>query len=338
MILSGEKKRYIVLLAAMLTVMTTWGQYIPAFRTDTVERKDAGREYWSQGNTFKHMEVSLSLGTAGIGIDVAAPICKFLQVRLGYDFMLPFKQNFKMPLAGGGEAARQYDELGNRKVTSFTNIAEYVYQQTGFELDDHIMMEGKLTMNNLKLLFDVYPLEYNKHLHATVGIYWGPAQFAKIAKGDGADLTLSHMSSYNSQYAEAAAGDPIKGYGKLELYPGDYDHDYVTGGTMHKKGTPFLLQPDESGDVRIQAKSWAVKPYLGVGYTGRLVKSRDDWKVSAELGVLIWGGTPLQVMHDGTDLSSKIASIKGSLGHRIALVEALKIYPVLSVRFAKTLF
>ena len=80
-----------------------------------------------------------------------------------------------------------------------------------------------------------------------------------------------------------------------------------------------------------------MKPYLGVGYTGRLIKSRDDWKVSAALGVLFWGGTPLQQTQDGTDLED-VCNIKGTMGHSIALVEALKIYPVLSVRFAKTLF
>lgn len=313
-------------------------QYIPAFRKDTVEVKDPGKEYWSKGNTFKHLELSVTLGTTGIGIDVAAPICDFLQVRLGYDYMLPFKRKFEMPLAGGGEAARQYDEAGNRKVTKFNEIADYIYQNSGYDMDDHLQMDAKLTMNNLKLLFDIYPLDFNKHLHVTAGVYFGPQQFAKAEKGAGADVTLSYMASYNNAYEQAAADDPIKKYGRLDLYPGDYDHDFVRKGVMYKKDTPYLMQPADDGTVRIQAKSWSVKPYLGIGYTGRLIKSRDDWKVSAALGVMIWGGTPLQQTHDGTDLSSEICNIKGTMGHSIALVEALKVYPVLSVRFAKTLF
>ena len=313
-------------------------QYIPAFRKDTVEVKDPGKEYWSKGNTFKHLELSVTLGTTGIGIDVAAPICDFLQVRLGYDYMLPFKRKFEMPLAGDGEAARQYDEAGNRKVTKFNEIADYIYQNSGYDMDDYLQMDAKLTMNNLKLLFDIYPLDFNKHLHVTAGVYFGPQQFAKAEKGSNADVTLSYMASYNNAYEQAAADDPIKKYGRLDLYPGDYDHDFVRKGVMYKKGTPYLMQPADDGTVRIQAKSWSVKPYLGIGYTGRLIKSRDDWKVSAALGVMIWGGTPLQQTHDGTDLSSEICNIKGTMGHSIALVEALKIYPVLSVRFAKTLF
>ena len=45
-----------------------------------------------------------------------------------------------------------------------------------------------------------------------------------------------------------------------------------------------------------------------------------------------------QQTQDGTDLSRLVCNIKGSLGHRIALIEALKVYPVLNVRIAKTLF
>ena len=331
-------KRGILCILMACTAALAEAQYIPAFRKDTVEVKDPGKEYWSKGNTFKHLEVSITLGTTGLGIDVAAPICDFLQVRLGYDYMLPFKRKFEMPLAGGGEAARVYDETGNRKVTKFNEIQNYIYEQSGYELEESIPMDAKITMNNLKLLFDIYPLAYNKHLHVTAGVYWGPSQFAKAEKGSGADVTLSYMASYNNQYEQAAADDPIKKYGRLDLYPGDYDHDFVTKGVMHKKGTPYLTQPTENGAVTIQAKSWSVKPYLGIGYTGRLIKSRDDWKVSAALGVMIWGGTPLQETHDGTDLSTKVCNIKGTMGHSIALVEALKVYPVLSVRFAKTLF
>lgn len=331
-------KKGILCILMACTAALAEAQYIPAFRKDTVEVKDPGKEYWSKGNTFKHLEVSVTLGTTGLGIDVAAPVCDFLQVRLGYDYMLPFKRKFEMPLAGGGEGARVYDETGNRKVTKFNEIQNYIYEQSGYELDESIPMDGKITMNNLKLLFDVYPLAYNKHLHVTAGVYWGPSQFAKAEKGSGADVTLSYMASYNSLYESAAADDPIKQYGRLDLYPGDYDHDFVTKGVMHKKGDPYLTQPTEDGSVTIRAKSWSVKPYLGIGYTGRLIKSRDDWKVSAALGVMIWGGTPVQETHDGTDLSAKVCNIKGTLGHRIALVEALKVYPVLSVRFAKTLF
>ena len=93
------KKGILCILMACMAALAD-AQYIPAFRTDTMETKDPGKKYWDEGNTFKHLEVSVSLGTTGIGIDVATPICDFLQVRLGYDYMLPFKRKFdRLPVS-----------------------------------------------------------------------------------------------------------------------------------------------------------------------------------------------------------------------------------------------
>jgi hypothetical protein len=140
------------------------------------------------------------------------------------------------------------------------------------------------------------------------------------------------MASYNKLYDEAAADDPIKKYGRLDLYPGDYGRDFVVKGVMHKKGDPFLLQPAEDGTVRITAKSWSVKPYLGVGYTGRLIKSRDDWKVSAALGVLIWGGAPtLKVSSDDINLVKDIKNVPGKKGDYVSKFKKLPVYPVINI-------
>jgi hypothetical protein len=53
---------------------------------------------------------------------------------------------------------------------------------------------------------------------------------------------------------------------------------------------------------------------------------------------MVWGGTPTQRMHDGTNLSKDVTNIPGALGDYVGVIKALKVYPVLSVRFAKTIF
>ena len=331
------KKGIICILLACMTAQAE-AQYIPAFRTDTLVKKDPGEEYWSKGNTFRHLEASLSLGTAGVGIDVAVPVCKYFQVRLGYNYMPHFKKQFDMYLAGGGQAARQYNEQGNRIRTPFDRIEQYLYEQTGMEIDDHIVMTGKMTMHNMKLLVDIYPLKYNKHWFFTTGIFWGSSEFAYAENDPVSDKTISLMAFYNQSYAEAGADDAIRDYGRLTLYPGDYASDVQEGLTTHHKGDPYLLDPTADGKVTISTRSNEVKPYVGVGYTGRLISSRDDWKVSAELGVMIWGGTPSQRLHNGMNLSKDVTNIPGSMGTCVELIEALKVYPVLNVRFAKTIF
>ena len=319
-------RKVIIACLTICSVITAEAQYIPAFQKDAVIRKDPGKDYWSKGNSFRHLEVSLTAGTSGVGLDLAMPICRIMQVRLGYDYMPQFKKSFTMNLAGGGQAARQYNAQGNRVKTPFDKIQQYMYEQSGMDIDDHIMMTGQLTMHNAKALLDIYPLKYNKHWHITAGVYWGPEEFAKNENSAESNKTLSLMTSYNIMYEKAEASDPIKGYGRLALYSGD------------KGGKPCEVDPADDGSVKISVKSNAVKPYFGFGYTGRLVGSRDDWKVSAELGVLFWGGTPSQRMHDGTNLSKDVTNIPGALGDYVSVINALKVYPLLNVRFAKTLF
>ena len=318
------KRIFICCLMACFAGLTK-AQYIPAFRTDTVIWKDPGTDYWKRGNSLKHLEVSLTLGTSGVGLDVALPVSQFMQVRLGYDYMPQFKKLLRMNLAGGGEAARQYDGQGNRVRTKFDKIQQYLYEESGMEIDDHILLTGQLNMHNLKALVDIYPFKYNKHWHFTAGVYYGPAQLAKADDATESQTTLSLMELYNLDYEKASSSDAIKSYGRLTLYPGD------------KNGKPCLVDPTDDGSVKISVKTSEIKPYIGVGYTGRLISSRDDWKVSAELGVWIWDGAPKQRMHDGTDLSD-LSNIYGTLGSCVSVFKALKVYPVLSVRFAKTIF
>ena len=318
-------RKYIIACLILCSAITAEAQYIPAFQKDAIIRKDPGMSYWTKGNSFKHLELSLTLGTSGVGLDVAVPVSQIVQVRIGYDYMPQFKKQLRMNLAGGGEAARQYNGQGNRIKTKFDKIQQYLYEETGMEIDDHILLTGQLSMHNLKALVDVYPFKYNKHWHFTAGVYYGPAQVAKAEVADESVTTLSLMESYNREYEEASSSDAIKSYGRLSLYPGD------------KNRKPCLVDPADDGSVNISVKTNAVKPYLGVGYTGRLISSRDDWKVSAELGVWIWGGAPKQRMHDGTSLPD-LSNISGALGDYVKVINYLKVYPVLNVRFAKTIF
>lgn len=319
-------RRFIIACLTLCSAVTAGAQYIPAFQKDMVVRKDPGEKYWSRGNSFKHLELSLTAGTTGVGLDVAIPLCRFMQIRLGYDYMPSFKKQFSMNLAGGGQAARQYNAQGNRIRTPFDRIQQFMFEETGTDIDDHILLTGKLTMHNMKAFVDIYPLRYNKHWHITAGVYYGPEEFAKTESTIESQTTLSMMDSYNTMCEEAGASDPIKSYGRLALYPGD------------RNGKPCLVDPADDGTVRISVRSNAIKPYFGFGYTGRLVGTRDDWKVSAELGVLFWGGTPSQRMHDGTDLSQNMKNIPGALGDYVGIIKAMKVYPVLNVRFAKTIF
>ena len=94
-------------------------QYIPSQPFDKPVKDHSG-EYWHWGNTFQHLDVALSLGTSGIGIELAAPVCEFAQVRLGYELMPHFKKSLSADLMIGSITDIPRKEWDNSY--SYTNI------------------------------------------------------------------------------------------------------------------------------------------------------------------------------------------------------------------------
>ena len=332
-------KRWYISIIMLSVTGITQAQYVPAIQPgESVKKTVPQGDYWHRDNLFQHMGVSLTAGITGIGVDVSMPVCEIAQVRVGYEIMIPFHKDMKVPFMANGEVSRKYDANGNRVETPYDRIAESVYQQKHREMENPVTLDGTLTMNNFKLLVDFYPFAYNKNWHFTTGVYWGPSQFAK-AEGSSSDFSLQCMKEYNAKYDAALEGDPARENGRLALCGGYYADDiYVDGKVVHKKGEPYQMDLTSDGSVLIQAKSNAFKPYVGFGYGGRLIPKRPDWRVSFDCGMMLWGGTPAQVTHDGTNLSKDVERVPSSLGHRVSFVEALKVCPVLSVRFTKIIF
>ena len=337
-------------------------------------------ESWFKKNkVFQNLDVSVTAGTTGIGIDVASKIGDYVQLRAGYEFMPRFKKSVYFPIEVGGEPAKKYDANGNRIESRFDRLSNMLTQLTSYEVQDEVEMIGKPTLNNFKFLVDVYPFR-NKHWHCTAGFYWGKSQFAYAENSTSAMTSLIAVGMYNSLYYHAVNDLPIYnntsfitedirdkfekygrmgfpvgeftrdiyGYYKEDVYCWDIDNpDYLFGeiihhkgdyGLIHQKGETYNMEPDVDGMVKVSAKSNAFKPYLGFGYGGRLFKNRDDWQVSFDAGAMFWGGTPALYSHDGINLTEDITNARGKVGDWIDLLGGIKVYPVLSVRFTKSIF
>lgn len=325
-------------------------QYIPVF------------QYWKEHNILQHLDLSVTAGTTGIGIDVASPVGDYVQVRAGYEFMPRFEKTMKFDLAIGGQPARTYDSNGNRTESRFDRMKEFLYQFTGYDVEDHADMVGQPTINNFKFLIDVFPFKNNKHWHFTGGFYWGPSRFAKAVNSTESMVSLLSVGIYNSMYEKASAGQPLfdleamgvtgvskdfpdelrdkfVGFGRMGFSLGTYKHDMVdANGVEHHAGESYIVEPGEDGTVRVKATSNAFKPYLGFGYGGRLLKNRSDWKVSFDCGAMFWGGSPNLYVHDGVNLTKDVENIGGKIGSYVKMFDAFKVYPVLSFRLTKTLF
>ena len=302
--------------------------YIPVF------------QYWKEHNIFQHLDVSLTLGTPGIGIDVASPIGNYVQVRAGYEFMPRLTKRMSFEMTINGQPAKSYDEDGNRQETRFDKLKEFMYSFTGYDIEDHVDMIGKPTMNNFKFMVDVFPFKNNKHWHFTAGFYWGSSKFAEAENSTEAMVSLVSAGIYNKMYESAKNGDPLISfdpyqfptlsgvsiqmpdqvrkkfldYGEMGFVVGYLTHDItdaegnvlMSKTMVDTKGNtiqrPYIVAPDEDGMVRVTASSKSFKPYLGFGYGGNLVKKRDDWKISFDCGAMFWGGTPELVVYHGLKL------------------------------------
>ena len=339
-------------------------KYIPVF------------QYWKEHDIFQHLDVSVTAGTTGIGFDVASPVTKWAQLRLGYEFMPRFTKTMGFDMTINGQPARSYDEEGNRQETRFDKLKEFLYSFTGYDIDDHVEMIGKPTINNFKMLVDVFPFQNNKHWHFTAGFYWGPSQFAEAVNSTEAMVSLVSAGIYNKMYESAKNGDPLISfdpdqfptlagvgiempkevrakfmqYGDMGFVVGYFSHDIYNpdGSVLKSKSTPYIVEPDEDAMVRATANSNSFKPYLGFGYGGNLLKKRDDWKISFDCGAMFWGGTPNLVVYHGLKLSDgtyrdvsltdDVENINGQVGTYVDLFKAFKVFPVLSLRITKKIF
>ena len=330
----------------------------------SVQAQDVSN-YLKTHNVFQHLDLSVNVGTSGIGFDVATPIGNYVQLRAGYEFMPQFHVGIDFPIEVGGEPAVKYDANGNRVESTFDRLAKNLKELTGYEVEDHVEMIGKMTMNNFKLLVDVFPFQENKHWHFTAGFYLGPSQFARADNSIDAMTSLLAVGMYNHIYDRVEnayyTGAPILDItiggqkfspelnpnqelailnnGRMGFQLGQYKEDVYseTGLLIHQKGDPYIMEPGPDNQIHVYAKSNSFKPYLGFGYGGRLVKNRDDWKVSFDAGVMFWGKPDLYT-HDGTNLTKDVENLSGKVGDYVDLFKGLYVYPMVSVRFTKTIF
>ena len=328
-----------------------------AFTLSAVQAQDSlSTESWfKKHKVFQNLDVSVTAGTTGIGIDVASKIGDYVQLRAGYEFMPRFQKSIFFPVEVGGQPAKAYDAQGNRIESRFDKLSKLLTEVTGFKVDDEVEMVGKPTINNFKFLVDVFPFKENKHWHFTAGFYWGPSKFAEAENSTSAMTSLLAVSMYNQIYEKCVENEPIidiegdgtpenpgmsltlpysyrqriKNYGRMGFHVGD----------RKDTGERYEMEPATAdGMVKVLASSNSFKPYLGFGYGGRLLKNRDDWHVSFDAGAMFWGGTPNLITHDGTNLTKDVENITGKVGDWVDLIGGIKAFPVLSVRFTKTIF
>lgn len=281
---------------------------------------------------FNKLDVALTLGTTGVGIDVASPVTNFMQVRTGFTYMPKFEYNMDFPIEVG-EGSREEQQ------SRFEHLSGMLEQLTGHAINDRVDMVGEPSFGNFKLLVDFFPLN-DKRWHVTAGFYAGPSKIGK-AYNTTADMpTLFAVSMYNSMYDKAANDEPILEMGNFSIW-GDQLLEYGRMGIpMGQKadGTTYRMEPDGNSMVSAKMKVNRFRPYLGFGYGTSMMNNNSKYNISFDCGVLFWGGTPSVLTHDGTDLVKDVKNVPGKVGDYVDLAKQFKVFPVVEVRISRRLF
>lgn len=292
-------------------------------------------------NLFNHLDMAVDMGTTGIGIELASPIGNNVQVRTGFSFMPHFQHTMHF----GIEA---YDNEKGILTTKFDQLAEMMKSFTGYQVDSQIDMIGEPTYNNFKLLVDVFPFR-NKKWHFTAGFYVGPSTIAKAYNTTEDMPSLLAVGIYNhiydfvkddkyldeplygSYYLDPTMGSQLKekmtNYGRMGIHIGD-----------KQDGSPYMMEPDANGMVSAKVKVNSFKPYLGFGYGNAKAGNNKKFNISFDCGIMIWGGTPKIITHDGTDLANDVTNVRGKVGTYTDIIKFFKVFPVLNLKISRRIF
>jgi len=322
-----------------------------------------GKAQTTTTNLFNHMEVGLTVGTTGLGFDLAMPAGNYVRLRTGMSFLPRIEVPMSFGIQVGDDPAKSSSK--------FNRLAKMLESFTGQPVEDHADMIGKPTMWNWNFLVDVYPLKNNKHWRVTAGFFYGPSSVAETFNKTESMPSLMAVDIYNNLYDklhgvskkdlpmvklidlgegyEDLYTDPelllflqqkLDAAGRMGMHLGSYSHDIVDeeGNVVHKQGDNYVMEPDKNHMVKANMKVNAFKPYLGFGYDGRLVKGYDRLHVSVDAGIMFWGGKPSLITHDGTDLINDVEGLTGKVGDYVDFMSGLTLYPVANVRFSYTIF
>lgn len=114
---------------------------------------------------------------------------------------------------------------------------------------------------------------------------------------------------------------------------GDVEHS--AGEVIHKAGEPYMMTPDKNGMATARMLVNSFRPYVGIGYDGRIIRGDDRYHIGFDAGIMMWGGTPSVITHDGTDLTHDVTNVPGKVGDYVSIVRKFKVFPVVSLRLTR---
>ena len=230
------KKHIISLISCMLLTTTPTmaeGKFHRFLTTQSV----------SDRKWFNHIDVAGTIGTSGLGFDIAFPMSEWAQLRIGGAWMpyLHFDPSFGIEVAEN----LPKDIQGSK----FNKIADEMQSILGTRPELNVKMEGDASMSNFKCLVDIFPIKKNRNFHVTVGFYYGNTDFITAAVSPYSMRNMTAIGALNSLYKKALSDK--------------------TASVIDAEGMGITIP----GGVSFENTNKRLREW---GETGKTVKNRDD--------------------------------------------------------------
>lgn len=301
---------------------------------------------------FKHIEAGVKVGTMGIGVDIATPINKNINVRAGISFMpqITLTKGYKIATVGSvnEDNSPQAQEQRLKKLCGYLSdmIGDSLYKN----VDEYVDMNHQVKFYNAHLLVDWYPFK-KKNWHFTAGLYIGPKNVGKAINADWESATMVAINMYNNMYdqiQELEEGEyPSFNWGKYNFEMDPFSGDQMINAFNENgratvklgefpDGTPHYVNPDRSAVMEAKAEQNSIKPYIGFGWQTNTGHDKR-WTFGFNAGILYWGKTHIYC-NDGVCLVHDVQNIDGRVGSLLKLLKNTPVYPNLELRLAYSLY
>ena len=260
---------------------------------------------------FNHMNFGITAGTTGVGLELAMPLGKYVQVRAGATYV---------------------------PAVSIKSSLEQVTTENNIYKDELLDIKSTPNFLNGKLMFDFYPAP-SFPLHITLGAFVGAEKIIDITSVDDKIVTYKGLAEYNREEQSVLADHYA--YNKANR------HD-IENGTKHYHGVQlgdYTLIPDKDGKINSWIETSMIRPYAGLGW-GKAVSDKGfDWMIEA--GVIFWNTPKLfsttsdtSSSVDGTSIDVELQKndIGGNNSMILKTISNLQIYPVLNFRIGFNMF
>jgi len=247
-------------------------------------------------NLFNHLSVGVGAGTTGISVDVSTVASPIIGLRAGVEFM----PSFTIKSHVTAERPKEFDNVPTSLLESrYVNLPK-----NGARIETR----GIPNLINGKLLCDIFTGR-NSMFHFTVGAYVGPSTVATLKA---TDRTIAAVEQYNKDIKDGIINPEIKSDGTIKEVKVDLEGYHIAS---------------DGGRIKLDLRTWTVKPYLGIGVGRDIPRSRVSCKFDA--GVMFWGSPKLYDYYADHEITKDEPGITNDFKDALSIINGVCVYPVL---------